>query len=73
MRYDEEEFLNIQIEFQKKKMYLLSEEYGISSEEVLEQSLVVDALINQFMRFGTNLAKGHPLKTLSSSFTRLEA
>ena len=58
MRSVDDEFLTIQIEFQKKKMYLLSEKYGISSEEVLEQSLVVDALINQFMRSEWKLAKG---------------
>ncbi len=61
MRYFDEEILKIQIEYQKKKMYSLSEKYGISSPEVLEQSLVVDALINQVMRFRLNPAKCAPI------------
>lgn len=54
MRYLDEEILKNQIEYQKNKMYSLSEKYGLSSPEVLEQSIVVDALINQVMRFRLN-------------------
>jgi Spo0E like sporulation regulatory protein len=45
-----EDILNFEIEYQKRKMYRLSVQYGISSVEVLEQSKVVDILINRVMR-----------------------
>jgi hypothetical protein len=61
MRYFDEDILNLQIEYQKNKMYRLSAKYGISSPEVLEQSLVVDVLVNQAMRLRIDSGKSHHL------------
>ena len=72
MRYFEVEILQTQIEFQKKKMYSLSEKYGISSPEVLKQSLVVDALINQVMEFQLNQARNFSFPPFASAMSRME-
>ena len=72
MRNINNELLQIQIEQQKEKMYHLTEKYGISSPQVLKQSLVVDALINRAMKIRIKLAQNPPV-TFSSSISRLEA
>jgi hypothetical protein len=51
--------LYLQIKYQKNKMYRLSVKYGLDSSEVLEQSLVVDVLINRVMQRGVK--PGAPL------------
>jgi hypothetical protein len=45
-----EYFLKLQLKYQKRKMYRLTAKYGLASLEVLEQSLVVDVLINRVMQ-----------------------
>ena len=72
MRNIKVEILQNEIEFQKKKMYSLSQKYGISSPEVLKQSLVVDDLINQVMEFQLNQARNLPL-SFSPALSRMEA
>jgi hypothetical protein len=69
MRCFDEDILNLQIEYQKNKMYRLSDKYGISSPEVLEQSLVVDVLVNQAMQLRKGSGNSHHL-AFSSSLSR---